>query len=96
MMRISFEHHLKVYIDKTKERVDKYILHTDYKNSTFYNPGTYFLDKIAHDETARNAYGQMASAMQANGQGSLIPNRGVSTYVFKSFDDQKAPSVSRQ
>ncbi|MDE6379825.1 MAG: GLPGLI family protein [Muribaculaceae bacterium] len=87
-IRIGFEHHQKVYKDKKKERVDKYILHTDYKSSTFYNPNTYFLDKSAHDENARNAYGQMASAMQANGQGSLVPNRSVSTYVFKSFDNQ--------
>ena len=37
MLRIGYEHHLKVYKDKTKERIDKYILHTDYSNSVFYN-----------------------------------------------------------
>lgn len=88
MMRVGYEHHHKVYKDKSKERVDKYILHTDYKNSTFYNPSAYFLDRSAHDETARNAYGQMASAMQASGQGGAVPNRTVSTYVFKSFGDE--------
>ena len=88
MMRISYEHHHKVYKDKSKERVDKYILHSDFKNSTFYNPNAYFLDKSAHDEAARNAYGQMASTLQASGQGESVPNRSVSTYVFKSFGDQ--------
>lgn len=88
MMRISYEHHSKVYKDKSKERIDKYILHTDFKNSTYYNPSTYFLDKSAHDEAARNAYGQMASAMQASGQGGMVPSRTVSTYVFKNLADQ--------
>lgn len=31
MMRISYGHHSKVYKDKSKERIDKYILHTDSK-----------------------------------------------------------------
>ncbi len=88
MMRISYEHHSKVYKDKSKERIDKYILHTDFKNSTYYNPSTYFIDKSAHDETARNAYGQMASAMQASGQGGMVPSRTVSTYVFKNHADK--------
>lgn len=88
MLRLSYEHHHKVYKDKSKDRVDKYILHTDFKNSTFYNPSAYFLDKSAHDETARNAYGQMASAMQASGQGGMVPSRTVSTYVLKNFANQ--------
>lgn len=88
MMRISYEHHSKVYKDKSKERIDKYILHTDFKNSTYYNPSTYFLDKSAHDEAARNAYGQMASAMQASSQGGMVPSRTVSTYVFKNLADK--------
>ena len=88
MMRISYAHHAKVYKDKSKERIDKYILHTDLKKSTYYNPSTYFLDKSAHDETARSAYGQMASAMQASGQGGMVPSRTVSTYVFKDFKNQ--------
>lgn len=88
MMRISYEHHSKVYKDKSKERIDKYILHTNFKNSTYYNPSTYFLDKSAHDESARNAYGQMASAMQASGQTGMVPSRTVSTYVFKNLVDK--------
>ena len=88
MMRISYAHHAKVYKDKSKERIDKYIFHTDFKNSTYYNPSAYFLDKSAHDENARNAYGQMASAMQASGQAGMVPSRTVSTYVFKTFDNQ--------
>ena len=88
MLRIGYEHHLKIYKDKTNERVDKYILHTDYSHSVFYNPSTYFLDKSAHDDAARTVYGQMASAMQAKGQGGMVPSRTVSTYVFKRFDDK--------
>lgn len=88
MIRVSYEHRHKVYKDKSKERVDKYILHTDFKNSTFYNPSAYFLDKNAHSDAACQAYGAMAAAMQEKGEGASVPNRSVSTYVFKSFDKQ--------
>ena len=74
MMRVGYEHHHKVYKDKSKERVDKYILHTDYRNSTFYNPSAYFLDKTAHNETARKASGRLDTAGVETGKAAPVRN----------------------
>lgn len=88
MLKLSYEEHSKIYKEKSKTRIAKYILQTDFKNSVYYNPNTYFIDKGAHDEAARNAYGTMASALIEKGEGASVPNRTISTYVFKYADTQ--------
>lgn len=88
MLKVSYEEQYKIYKDKSKSRIAKYILHTDFKNSSYYNPNTYFLDKGAHDDATRTAYGAMASALFEKGEGASVPNRTESTYVFKSIDSQ--------
>ncbi|MDE5595620.1 MAG: GLPGLI family protein [Muribaculaceae bacterium] len=88
MLKLSYEEYSKIYKDKSKSRVAKYILQTDFNNSVYYNPNTYFLDKSAHDDAARNAYGAMASALLEKGEGASVPNRTISTYVFKYADSQ--------
>lgn len=84
MIRLSYEHW---WIFGGTENVHKYMLHTSADNSMFYNPTAYQMDMCAKDETARQAYGTMAAAMQASGRGAEVPNRSVSMYIAKSLTD---------
>lgn len=55
----------------------------------FYNPIALWMDINSKDDSACQAYGAMASALQEAGRGDEVPNRTASMFVFKDFEKQE-------
>lgn len=85
-IKVGYDYEIKL---ENGIRKDPYILLSGTQGSIFYNPTTLWMDINSKDDAACQAYGAMAAALQDAGRGDEVPNRSVSIYVFKNFDEQK-------
>jgi len=84
-IKVGYDYEVKI---DGQERKEDYVLMCGKHSSMFYNPTALWMDINSKDETARQAYGKMASHLQETGRQSEIPNRAVSMYIFKDFDKE--------
>lgn len=68
-------------------RKDDYVLLSGQQGSMFFNPTALWMDINSKDEAACRAYGTMAAQLEEAGRGDEVPNRAVSMYIFKDFDN---------
>lgn len=84
-IKVGYDYEVKI---NGQTRKDDYVLLSGKQTSMFYNPTALWMDINSKDETARQAYGEMASQLQECGRQDEIPNRAVSMYILKDFDKE--------